>query len=379
MPVVVPFNPLADSLEEGINQSRMLCVKATRPGVPEAEIRQRCAGVIAFLAHLEHDVRFIPANMRTLLGGLLRKMTDMQPNEARFPRTIVEAAGRVHAKYLASNWGTPVAAAAAQVVAVQTPTRGGGSRGRPRGSSQAGPGGGSRAGGAQTHQIETAPRLPAPDHEIWGVNGSMHGVYIKPAVNGSNTYALDPRYETEKREAKVFGHNGLVPGAWWPLQLLALFHGAHGTSMGGICGNAEEGAYSILISGKSKYHELDSDEGNIVLYSADSSTDNSNAKNITHISDRTKSLQKSKQNGRPVRVLRSAGGTGHTGFYTPKAGIRYDGLYRVIDDPIRMNSKGGLFIQFKLERLPNQTSLDVLRQIPNLHQRRQERSFRAGY
>lgn len=96
-------------------------------------------------------------------------------------------------------------------------------------------------------------RLPPPDHPIWGIHGIMHGVCPKTGV--VRTTQLDRRYLAKKRSAKVFGHNGLQPGAWFPSQLLALFHGAHGARMAGIHGNAVDGTYSVVVAGM--YQDVD--------------------------------------------------------------------------------------------------------------------------
>ena len=74
----------------------------------------------------------------------------------------------------------------------------------------------------------------------------MHGVVLKISSRRRD-YILDSRYP--KRDAKVFGHNGLDVGQWWPMQIVALFNGAHGSKIGGISGNSQTGAYSIVTSG----------------------------------------------------------------------------------------------------------------------------------
>jgi hypothetical protein len=73
-------------------------------------------------------------------------------------------------------------------------------------------------------------RLPRPDHPIWGREGIMHGICYAISINGRRSPQLDSRYKNEQRAANVLGSNGLTVGAWFPLQLVALFKGAHGSA-----------------------------------------------------------------------------------------------------------------------------------------------------
>ncbi len=89
----------------------------------------------------------------------------------------------------------------------------------------------------------------------------MHGVVIRQGRNISYRLNVD----LPRRNAKVFGNNGLTVGDWWPIQLVALFNGAHGSSQGGIAGDHELGTFSIVVAGT--YHDLDDDEGETLYYS----------------------------------------------------------------------------------------------------------------
>lgn len=97
--------------------------------------------------------------------------------------------------------------------------------------------------------------LPRPDHPIFGLNGIMHGITMRQGKR--RTSVLDTRYA--KKPAHVHEHNGLSNGAWFPMQLVALVRGAHGSAQGGIYGSQETGAYSIVVSGH--YEDLDHDNG----------------------------------------------------------------------------------------------------------------------
>lgn len=99
-------------------------------------------------------------------------------------------------------------------------------------------------------------RLPPTDHPIWGIAGIMYGVC--PKFGSRLDIVLDRRYLRDKRKANIFGHNGLRPGAWFPTQLVALFHGAHGASQAGISGNIVDGAYSVVVAGT--YENIDKEQ-----------------------------------------------------------------------------------------------------------------------
>lgn len=226
----------------------------------------------------------------------------------------------------------------------------------------------------------SAARLPHPTHPIWGLNGTMHGL-IMIRTGPRVSYKFDPRYLANgKRPANVFGHNGLLPGAWWPLQHVALFHGAHGHKMRGIYGTPSAGTYSIVVSGSSSsnYHDLDSDQGNTIFYSADSSHLNRNPNTVTTVSSDTRALQKSLATRQPVRVLRSAGPRRAS---APSVGIRYDGLYRVVEQIEAVNANGGRYLKFRLVRLQQgQAPLNqIVGSSPTVQQKRDFERFRDGY
>lgn len=77
-------------------------------------------------------------------------------------------------------------------------------------------------------------------------------------------------------------------------------------------------------------------------------------------------LQRSLTTRNPVRVLRAGK---KESAYAPSVGIRYDGLYVVVRQETSHNFKGGLFIRYLLERLPDQKPLkDVMLDSPTAQQ-----------
>lgn len=182
--------------------------------------------------------------------------------------------------------------------------------------------------------------LPPVNHPIFGRNGIMHGVITGRGKNNRIVRRLNPILP--KKKATIFGHNDIPVGSWWPLQLVALFNGAHGSAMGGICGDTQLGAYSIVIA--NTYDDLDTDDGEVVFYSGSNSHKNTNPRKPEDSSQGTQALKASLRRGTAVRVLRSGGSTkvkNRAGNkYLPEAGIRYDGLYRVVSMTTPKNKKG---------------------------------------
>lgn len=133
--------------------------------------------------------------------------------------------------------------------------------------------------------------------------------------------------------------NRSAPSPRYPLQIVALAHGAHGARIAGIAGDTALGAYSIVVSSKGAYEGLDRDEGNRLFYSGSHSHENKDPDRPGKSSTGTQALKASLASGRPVRVLRSGGGTGNH-RWAPDSGIRYDGLYRVVRKLTPLNARG---------------------------------------
>ncbi|KAK2052198.1 YDG/SRA domain-containing protein [Colletotrichum caudatum] len=214
-------------------------------------------------------------------------------------------------------------------------------------------------------------RLPPLNHPVFGVEGPMRGIAYMQGKTKS--YSYNPEMAGLKKSSHAFGHNGIEPGAWWPMQAAAVFNGAHGSWQGGISGHAGEGAYSIVISGA--YKGCDADQGDTLHYSGSGADVHTGQ--TPQNKDGTKLLYLSLKKGNPVRVLRSASGKG--GAFRPSYGIRYDGLYKVTKVRTLTNQKGGAYYQFELERLPGQQDLKELLGTPDKTQQAQWFAVREGY
>ncbi|KAI9810640.1 MAG: hypothetical protein M1826_003495 [Phylliscum demangeonii] len=194
-------------------------------------------------------------------------------------------------------------------------------------------------------------RRPPTTHPIYGEGGIMYGI-----LHVMRAYSLDDT--VPRKSARAFGNNGLVVGACWPLQIAAVRDGAHGVRVGDIAGHAEEGAFSLVVSGL--YSDLDRDLGHTIYYSGSKSHKNDNPqKPIETAASRT--LRQSIRTHRPVRVIRSFSSDW---YGRPAAGLRYDGLYEVVNAILALNKKGGQYIQYRLERCPNQVPIVIDRPTP---------------
>ncbi|KAK3620030.1 ubiquitin-like with PHD and RING finger domains 2 [Elasticomyces elasticus] len=157
--------------------------------------------------------------------------------------------------------------------------------------------------------------------------------------------SIDEKYKG--RASWIFHGNGLLlNGQWWPTQLTTVRDGAHGAMIAGISGAAGEGAYSCVMSSGHGYE--DEDHGEWVLYCGTDSTDGK-------ITDATLRMLESKENGKPVRIIRSH--NLHSPF-APEIGFRYDGLYKVVSSKaLDKSDSTRRRHQFRLERVLGQAPI----------------------
>jgi hypothetical protein len=156
---------------------------------------------------------------------------------------------------------------------------------------------------------------------------------------------LDKAYRARyPSTARFYGDEGLVLGQCWPTQLCTVRDGAHGSSQGGIFGEKDKGAYSIVLSGGG-YH--DKDDGDTIEYCG------TEGKNFTP-TKATQHMTTSARLSNPIRVIRSHQ-LHQNNKYRPEHGLRYDGLYTIKSYEIVDNEKQ--IHRFKLERCPGQESI----------------------
>ncbi|KAI4923652.1 uncharacterized protein J4E92_007626 [Alternaria infectoria] len=157
---------------------------------------------------------------------------------------------------------------------------------------------------------------------------------------------LDDTYRAKfPTTAKYYGEGELVLGQWWPTQLCTVRDGAHGSAQGGIYGERDKGAYSIVLSGGNPYHDVDN--GDIIEYSGTEGRNATPTENTAH-------LIKSAELLNPIRVIRSAQ-LNKKNPYRPELGLRYDGLYTVRGYTCVDREKA--MYRFRLERCEGQEGI----------------------
>ena len=204
-------------------------------------------------------------------------------------------------------------------------------------------------------EIHIKKPIPADDDPVFGLAGPMRGTLIKYNTtdphNVSKSLVLNP--QTQQVNSKVHGDNGIPVGQIYLRQMAALAQGAHGSSQAGIAGTAEDGVYSVIVTGR--YKGLEKDGLTRFEYCATGSMDNT-FKDALVESQGLKALRTSLTTRNPVRVLR---GQNEDFVHAPAFGLRYDGLYTVVSEKRRKNPRGGLYAVFVLERLEEQEPVDL--------------------
>ncbi|MEO3858415.1 YDG/SRA domain-containing protein [Acrocarpospora sp. B8E8] len=126
--------------------------------------------------------------------------------------------------------------------------------------------------------------------------------------------------------------------------------GVHRPLQAGICGTADRGAESIVVSGG---YKDDHDYGNVIIYTGHGGRDPNTGRQVRDQSaydSGNAALIKSIMTGFPVRVVRGSGGNPE---FSPQAGYSYDGLYTVTDYWTKKGVDGFSVLQFRLEKQLN--------------------------
>lgn len=123
--------------------------------------------------------------------------------------------------------------------------------------------------------------------------------------------------------------------------------GVHRPLQAGISGGESDGADSIVVSGG---YEDDEDHGDVILYTGHGGNDPAARKQVAdqELTAGNLALARNATDGIPVRVIRGAGGDP---AYSPKAGFRYDGLYRVESYEEKTGKSGYRIFRYKLAKL----------------------------
>jgi putative restriction endonuclease len=127
---------------------------------------------------------------------------------------------------------------------------------------------------------------------------------------------------------RIFGDIPDYPeGSFFQSRLELSRAGVHRPTMAGISGTGKQGADSIVLSGG---YEDDHDLGDVIVYTGHGGRDPETQQQVSDqlLMGGNLALAHSCTHGLPVRVIR---GVRHISPYSPPAGYRYDGLYRVED------------------------------------------------
>lgn len=128
--------------------------------------------------------------------------------------------------------------------------------------------------------------------------------------------------------------------------------------MGGISGTAANGgAYSIIVNGG---YEEDEDDGDVIFYSGSGGKKDQAGKKLNK-QVRTDANRALAQNIHSVRLVRVFRGSKAPGRLSPREGIRYDGLYRVIRERERVSRENFIYSCFELRRVSGQDPIDLSR------------------
>jgi len=128
-------------------------------------------------------------------------------------------------------------------------------------------------------------------------------------------------------QSRTYGEiPGYPPGSTFANRNQLAASGVHRPLQAGICGGAD-GAESIVVSGG---YVDDVDYGTEILYTGQGGNDPRTKRQIAHqeLTRGNLGLARSQLDGNPVRVVRGAGGDEE---HSPRTGLRYDGLFRVVD------------------------------------------------
>lgn len=308
-----------------------------------------------------------------LKNTLLMVMGRLPAKPTRFPISAGQAATVAFDRFEAEEWGVQAQSRSTSPPISPGYVRSGRGRGRMDSVTSASTSTTShrrRSSAMVEPQVPGTSKLAPTAHPIYGDNGIMRGINRKW---GGKRYSYELRHDL-KRSHKAFGHNGIAIGQWWPLQICALRDGAHGSIGGGMSHTKEDGVRSIVIN--SQYEETDRDEGDTIWYSMPGSVTNEDPVNLPGEAA-TEAMRLSWHNDKDIRVIRGSG-AGWAG--RPSVGLRYDGLYKITDERMGKNSKGGLFVQFKLERnVTGQPALSTVTSRPTGQEKLDEALVKNGY
>ncbi|KAI0636324.1 PUA-like domain-containing protein [Trametes polyzona] len=211
-----------------------------------------------------------------------------------------------------------------------------------------------------------SPELQEHDPDLAYINAPFDAAEIEhDDADGEWLPSAEPPVRVTSKDRYSFGHpHNVKVGDLFASKKDLHNAGVHTGFRAGIHGRRDEGAYSIVLSGR---YEDDSDKGETIparrsFYTGTGgqSVSGEGGPQVQHQSfthNSNKALLTSMYTGNPVRVSR-----GHElrSKYAPREGFRYDGLYKVVNASMKTGKSGFDVCVFELRRIPGQPPIPIL-------------------
>ena len=311
-----------------------------RPPNPVEEAKKGLAKLLdKFSDPLKIDTKFAQnLNIKSLLETIMRPA-------GPFSIASQTKAGYIYGRFDAQQWGELWAVTPDQTSAT--------SDAKAKNKRDPSPAPDSTSSTKKAKSTQVRPKTYPDNHVLFGKDGPYPGcatIYHTATTN----VTIRCRKDVERKSAAVRGHNGFNVGDWFPSQFSTMARGAHGATQGGIFGTADDGAFSII----STKTYAGADKGNLLEfdYCAPNSIENPDTTQLTG-SAGLDAMRTSRREGHSIRVFRGVGACAGA----PSAGIRYDGLYKIVKEAFANNESGGMMIKFGMKRLENQAEIDQSR------------------
>ncbi|EMC92317.1 hypothetical protein BAUCODRAFT_151729 [Baudoinia panamericana UAMH 10762] len=199
-----------------------------------------------------------------------------------------------------------------------------------------------------TWETKFGRRLKDIGFSLYDEGGRLHGICEPTDLSKESVivkWLKESKLKASPVRALKSGDLGFRPGDWWINALLAFRDGIidHTDNTGWICHDMK-GVYAIVMADND---ELNSPTPESFTY-----------RGLPGDKGRYRLTAGTPESRNAVRILRS-----HTlrSFWSPKAGLRYDGLHKVTGWYIQLDSRTRTTVYYiNFKRLPDQLSMDTV-------------------